>query len=150
VADFISEPVLVGFKAGIGLVIVVDQVPKILGIHFARGTFVHNTLATVQNLPKTSLATLAVGATIVIFLLTMERFLPKVPAPLLAVAAAIAGAYFLQLQHRGVELVGHIPPGVPSLVKPDLSLITVLWPGALGIALMSFTETGRGPSLRAK
>jgi sulfate permease, SulP family len=141
VADFISEPVLVGFKAGIGLVIVVDQVPKILGIHFARGTFVHNTLATVQNLPKTSLATLAVGATIVIFLLTMERFLPKVPAPLLAVAAAIAGAYFLQLQHRGVELVGHIPPGVPSLVKPDLSLITVLWPGALGIALMSFTET---------
>jgi sulfate permease, SulP family len=141
VADFISEPVLVGFKAGIGLVIVVDQVPKVLGIHFARGTFVQNALATVQKLPKTSLATLAVGATIIIFLLTMERFLPRVPAPLLAVAAAIAGAYFLHLQHRGVELVGHIPPGVPSLVKPDLSFISVLWPGALGIALMSFTET---------
>ena len=141
VADFISEPVLVGFKAGIGLVIVVDQVPKILGIHFARGTFVQNVLATFHNIPKTSLATLAVGATIILFLLTMERFLPKVPAPLLAVAAAITGAYFLHLQHRGVELVGHIPPGVPSLVKPDLSLVTVLWPGALGIALMSFTET---------
>jgi high affinity sulfate transporter 1 len=141
VADFISEPVLVGFKAGIGLVIVVDQVPKILGIHFARGTFVQNALATVQNLPKTSLATLAVGTTTIIFLMTMKRFLPRVPAPLLAVAAAIAGAYFLHLQPRGVELVGHIPPGVPSLVKPDLSLITVLWPGALGIALMSFTET---------
>ena len=141
VADFISEPVLVGFKAGIGLVIVVDQVPKILGIHFARGTFVHNALATVQKLPKMSLATLAVGATIIIFLLTMERFLPKVPAPLLAVAAAIAGAYFLHLQHRGVELVGHIPPGLPSLVKPDISFLSVLWPGALGIALMSFTET---------
>jgi high affinity sulfate transporter 1 len=141
VADFISEPVLVGFKAGIGLVIVVDQVPKILGIHFARGTFVQNALATVKSLPTTSLATLAVGATIIIFLLTMERFLPKVPAPLLAVAAAIAGAYFLHLQHRGVELVGHIPAGLPSLMKPDLSLVTVLWPGALGIALMSFTET---------
>jgi MFS superfamily sulfate permease-like transporter len=75
VADFISEPVLVGFKAGIGLVIVGDQVPKILGIHFARGTFVQNALATVRNLPKTSLATLAVGAAIIIFLLTMERFL---------------------------------------------------------------------------
>jgi high affinity sulfate transporter 1 len=141
VADFISEPVLVGFKAGIGLVIVVDQVPKILGIHFERGTFVHNVLSTFRNIPKTSLATLAVGATIILFLLTMEHFLPKVPAPLLAVAAAIAGAYFLHLQHRGVELVGHIPAGVPSLVKPNLSLITVLWPGALGIALMSFTET---------
>src|ERR1700752_2262161 len=60
---------------------------------------------------------------------------------MLAVAAAIAGAYFLNLQHRGVELVGHIPQGLPSLIKPDLSFLTVLWPGALGIALMSFTET---------
>jgi high affinity sulfate transporter 1 len=141
VANFISEPVLVGFRAGIGLVIVVDQIPKILGIHFIRGTFVQNVLSTVHTLPKTSLATLAVGLTIIVLLLSMERFLPKLPAPLLAVAAAITGAYFLNLQHRGVELVGHIPPGLPSLVKPDLSLITVLWPGALGIALMSFTET---------
>ena len=141
VADFISEPVLVGFKAGIGLVIVVDQVPKILGIHFGRGTFVQNVFATFHNIPKTSFATLVVGLTIIVFLVTMEHFLPRVPGPLLAVAAAIAGAYFLHLQHRGVELVGHIPAGVPSLVKPDLSFITVLWPGALGIALMSFTET---------
>ena len=141
VANFISEPVLVGFKAGIGLVIVVDQIPKILGIHFTRGTFVQNLLSIVQTLPKTSLATLAVGLTIIVFLLGMERFLPKVPAPPLAAAAAIAGVYLLNLQHRGVELVGHIPQGLPSLMRPDLSLISVLWPGALGIALMSFTET---------
>ena len=141
VANFISEPVLVGFRAGIGLVIVVDQIPKILGIHFTRGTFVQSVLSIVHTLPKTSLATLAVGLTIIVLLLTMERFLPQLPAPLLAVAAAITGAYFLNLQHWGVELVGHIPPGAPSLVKPDLSFISVLWPGALGIALMSFTET---------
>ena len=141
VANFISEPVLVGFKAGIGLVIVVDQVPKILGIHFPRGTFVQNLLSTVHNLPKTSLATLAVGLTIIVFLLGMKRFMPKLPAPLLAAAAAIAGAYLLNLQDRGVELVGHIPQGMPSLVRPDLSLVSALWPGALGIALMSFTET---------
>jgi SulP family sulfate permease len=141
VANFISEPVLVGFRAGIGLVIVVDQIPKILGIHFTRGTFVQNVLSIVHTLPKTSLATLAVGLTIIAFLLSMEHFVPKLPAPLLAVASAITGAYFLNLQHRGVELVGYIPPGLPSLVRPDLSLITVLWPGALGIALMSFTET---------
>ena len=42
---------------------------------------------------------------------------------------------------RGVELVGYIPQGMPSLVTPDLSLVRVMWPGALGIALMSFTET---------
>ena len=141
VANFISEPVLVGFKAGVGLVIVVDQVPKIAGIHFPRGTFVQNVISIVHHLPKTSLATLAVGLTTIVFLLGMKRFLPKVPAPLLAAAAAIAGVYLLNLQDRGVELVGHIPQGLPSLMRPDLSLISVLWPGALGIALMSFTET---------
>jgi SulP family sulfate permease len=141
VANFISEPVLVGFRAGIGLVIVVDQIPKVLGIHFTRGTFVQNVLSIVRTLPKTSLATLAVGLTVIVLLLSMKHFLPKVPAPLLAIAAAITGAYFLNLQSRGVELVGHIPPGLPSLVKPDLSFVTALWPGALGIALMSFTET---------
>src|ERR1700741_3574192 len=52
VANFISEPVLVGFRAGIGLVIVVDQIPKILGMHFARGTFVQNVVATLHNLPR--------------------------------------------------------------------------------------------------
>jgi len=53
VANFISEPVLVGFKAGIGLVIVLDQVPKLLGIHFAKGSFLHNLLAIAQAVPET-------------------------------------------------------------------------------------------------
>src|SRR4029453_1242196 len=52
VANFISEPVLVGFKAGIGLVIVVDQIPKLLGIHFAKGSFLHNVLAIAQGVPE--------------------------------------------------------------------------------------------------
>ena len=140
-ANFISEPVLVGFRAGIGLVIVVDQIPKILGIHFARGSFALNVLSTAHNISKTSLPTLAVGLTVIVFLLGMEHFMPKWPAPLLAAASAIAAAYFLHLQQRGVELVGHIPQGLPSVAPPDFSLVTALWPGALGIALMSFTET---------
>jgi MFS superfamily sulfate permease-like transporter len=43
-ANFISLPVLVGFKAGIAVVIIVDQLPKLLGVHFAKGTFVHNVI----------------------------------------------------------------------------------------------------------
>jgi MFS superfamily sulfate permease-like transporter len=66
---------------------------------------------------------------------------PRVPAPLVAVAAGIAGASLFGLSERGVELVGHIPTGLPSLTMPDLSLAAGLWSGAVGIALMSFTET---------
>jgi SulP family sulfate permease len=65
VANFISEPVLIGFKAGIGLVIVLDQIPKLLGIHFQKGTFFHNVLAIIGGLPGASVATVAVGAAMV-------------------------------------------------------------------------------------
>jgi SulP family sulfate permease len=151
VANFISEPVLIGFKAGIGVVIVLDQVPKILGIHFPRGRFVQNLLATLHAIPQTSLTTLAVGIAMIVILIVIERLMPKAPAPLLAVAAGIAGAYFLNLRAHGVELVGHIPQGLPSFSPPVLSLALQLWPGALGIALMSFTETiAAGRAFRRK
>lgn len=141
VANFISEPVLIGFKAGIGVVIVLDQIPKILGIHFAKGTFLQNLLNMVHGLPHTSLATLSVGISMILLLVAVERLAPKAPAPLLAVAAGIAGAYFLNLREHGVELVGNIPQGLPSFTVPVLSLADQLWPSALGIALMSFTES---------
>ena len=158
VANFISEPVLVGFKAGIGVVIVVDQVPKILGVHIARGSFLQNVLTTIQSIPKASMTTLALGLSMIAVLLVFERFWPKAPAPLFAVAAGTVAAYFLNLHAHGVELVGHISQGIPSIIALDRSLVTRLLPGAMGIALMSFTETvaaGRAfarsdePALRA-
>ena len=141
VASFISEPVLTGFKAGIGLVIVLDQVPELLGIHFDKGGFLHNLLALVQHLPQTSVSTLVVGAAMLFILLGIERFAPRAPAPLVAVAAGIAASAMLGLQRHGVETVGHIPQGLPSFIAPNLDLVAQLWPGALGIALMSFTES---------
>lgn len=141
VANFISDPVLTGFKAGIGVVIVLDQIPKLLGIHFPKGTFLQNLMATFRSVPHTNLVTLAVGVCMIVLLIAIERFTPKAPAPLVALAVGIGGAYLLNLQARGVELVGHIPKGLPSYTAPSLELATQLWPAALGIALMSFTET---------
>lgn len=141
IANFISEPVLVGFKAGIGLVIILDQVPKLLGIHFAKGTFLHNILAILRGVSHSSLSTLVVAAVMMALLIGFERFIPRAPAPLIAVAAGILAAHFLRLQTHGVELIGTIPRGLPTLSLPNFSLAAALWPGALGIALMSFTET---------
>src|SRR3954447_20872392 len=80
IASFISEPVLVGFKAGIGLVIVVDQLPKLLGIHFDKESFLHNLLAIMHALPQTSLATLAVGVGMIFLMVALKRLLPRAPA----------------------------------------------------------------------
>jgi high affinity sulfate transporter 1 len=141
VANFISEPVLVGFKAGIAVVIIVDQLPKILGIHFAKGSFLHNVQAIGGGLAHLSLPTLAVGFVTIAGLVAIERFRPRWPAPLIAVALAVAAIAVFGLQEQGVELVGAIPAGLPAFKVPELALANQLWPGALGIALMSFTET---------
>ncbi len=142
VADFISEPVLIGFKAGIGIVIVLDQVPKLFGLHFHKGPrFFLNQLTLIKSIPDTSLATLAVAVVMVVLLVALEHYFPRVPAPLIAVAAGIIGMKVLGLQSYGVETVGQMPRGLPAFTWPDFSLAAELWPGALGIALMSFTET---------
>jgi SulP family sulfate permease len=141
VANFISTPVLTGFKAGIGLVIVMDQLPKLLGVHITKQGFFADALSLVQHLPDTSLMTLAVALATFAVLIGMDRLWPHSPAPLVAVAGGITASWFFGLEAAGVSTVGLIPKGFPSLTLPDLALVGQLVPGALGIALMSFTET---------
>lgn len=141
VANFISSPVLTGFKAGIGLVIVLDQVPKLLGLHLEKHGFFRDLLALVMHLPQSSLMTLAVAAATLVVLIGMERLWPHSPAPLVGVGGGIAASWFFGLHAHGVSTIGAIPQGLPSLTLPDPMLVMQLLPGALGIALMSFTES---------
>ncbi len=141
VANFISAPVLTGFKAGIGLVIVLDQLPKLLGLHIDKHGFFRDVVSVAQHVPDASLTTLAVAAATFAILVGMERLWPHSPAPLVAVGGAIAASWFFGLDALGVSTVGLIPQGLPAITLPDPELIGQLVPGALGIALMSFTET---------
>lgn len=141
VANLISAPVLTGFKAGIGLVIVLDQVPKLFGFHITKDGFLLDLISLVQHLPETSLVTLAVGAAALVLLLVTERLWPHSPAPLAVVGAGIAAAWLGDLSGVGVATVGLIPQSLPSITLPTPDLAIKLLPGAIGIALMSFTET---------
>jgi SulP family sulfate permease len=141
VASFISEPVLAGFKAGIGAVIVADQLPKLLGIHLHKVGFFRDLVAIGRALPEASLPTVALSAAMVALLLALKRWVPRVPAALVAVGAGIAASALLGLPARGISSIGTIPAGLPRPILPDLALAEALWPGALAIALMSFTET---------
>lgn len=141
VASFISAPVLAGFKAGIGLVIVLDQLPKLLGVHLAKQGFFRDALALLGHMPEASVVTVAVAAATLVVLVGMERLWPHSPAPLVAVVGGIAAAWLLDLEVRGAATIGAIPQGFPSPIWPDLALASALVPGALGIALMSFTES---------
>jgi sulfate permease, SulP family len=141
IANFISDPVLAGFKAGIGFVVIVDQLPKLLGIHVGNEPFLRKLLSILQHVSATSVPTLVLGLITLAIVLGVKRWLPRVPAMLLALAMAIACFSLLQLRNVGVQTVGTVPSGLPPMIAPDLTLVAMLWPGALGIALMSFTES---------
>jgi high affinity sulfate transporter 1 len=141
VGSLISEPVLIGFKAGVGLVIVVDQVPKLLGVHFAKGPFMHNLMAIADHIPHASMPTILLAGALLAGQLILQRFLPRVPAALVTVAAGITASVLLGLPRLGVEEVGEVKGGLPSFTLPEHSLFKSLWPAAIGIALMSFVET---------
>src|SRR5215471_4699705 len=112
VANFISTPVLTGFKAGIGLVIVLDQIPKLLGIHIEKHGFFPDLVSIVTHIPAASWLTVAVAAATFVVLIGMEKLWPHSPAPLVAVGGAIAASWFLDLHARGVSIVGVIPQGL--------------------------------------
>jgi sulfate permease, SulP family len=141
VANFISTPVLTGFKAGIGLVIVFDQIPKLLGLHIEKEGFFRDIISLLQHLPDTSMLTLLIAIITLSVLIGFERFFKHSPAPLIAIGICLFLSWMFDLQNSGVSTIGIIPQGLPALIFPDLSLIRQLAPGALGIALMSYTET---------
>lgn len=141
VANLISDPVLTGFKTGIGVVIVLDQLPKLLGIHITKAGFFRDILSIGKHLPETSLPTLLFALAMLAIMLGLEHFAPRVPAPLATVAIGIAAACYAGLDRMGIALVGTVQAGLPSFSLPNLSLAGQLWPAALGIALMSFVET---------
>jgi MFS superfamily sulfate permease-like transporter len=129
VGNLISLPVLTGFKAGIGLVIVLDQLPKLLGIHLRKEGFLRDVLALVEELPDTSLLTLAVGGAALVLLLAAERRWPHSPAPLAILGAGIGISALAGLGAAGVATVGLIPRGLPPLTLPDPDLAMALLPG---------------------
>jgi high affinity sulfate transporter 1 len=141
VASLISGPVLLGFKAGVGLTIVVDQIPKLLGVHITKGNFLRNLLSIVGHIPQGHLLTIVLGVATLSLLIALQRSHPRFPAALVAVAAGILISATAGLGEKGVDLVGEVKAGLPPLTFPDVNLFEHLWPPAIGIALMSFIET---------
>lgn len=140
-ADFISLPVLTGFKAGVGIVIFVSQLGKVLGLSIDSGSVLHTLVSVVTSLDQINWPTVALSAVTLAILILLPRFVPKIPAPLVAVLLGIVLSLLLSLDQLGISLIGNIPTGLPTLSLPDPALIGSLWLPAIGIALMSFTES---------
>jgi sulfate permease, SulP family len=141
IADFISSPVLAGFKAGMGLFIAASQLGKVLGVPVEGDTFFAKVWSALSQLGDANPATVALALGGLAVLLALRRWAPGVPGPLVVVAGGIALVALTNLESRGVALVGPVNGGLPAFRLPELDGVGRLLPAAAGIALMSFIES---------
>ena len=121
-ADFLSRTVLVGFLSGVGVSLVIGQLPDMLGVAAGGHGFAQHLLAILRALPHTQWPTLLMALAVLVVILLADRFARKVPGPLLAVALAIAGTWLFHLDQHGLAVVGRVQAGLPAFRIPPLSL----------------------------
>src|SRR5437764_205151 len=144
VADLLSRPTQIGYMNGLALTILIGQLPKLCGFSIDADGVVDEARGFVDGLTSGKVvgAALAIGLVSLALILGLQRRLPRVPGVLVAVVVAIAAAAGLSLADHGVSLVGPLPEGFPPLTFPGpLSDMPQLVAGALGIALVSLTDT---------
>jgi sulfate permease, SulP family len=141
-ASFISEPVLKGFIIGLALTIIAGQLPKLFGIEGADGNFFEKLWGFVIGLGDTNGWTLLVGLVSLAIVVVLKRLAPVVPGSLVAVVFGILVVVLFGMDQKGVEIVGSIKGGLPSLGLPDVRVqdYLSLVPSAVGIALVGFAE----------
>ena len=149
----ISKATIVGIQVGVGATVAVGQLPKLLGetSNFSGHGFIRSIVAVVEAVPGANAATIALSAGSIVVLFVLKRFAPRVPGPLLVVAAGILLVAFAGLEGAGVELIPPVPQGFPPPSLPSFAHVPELLPGAIAIAVMAFLESAavargiRGP-----
>ena len=127
---------------GIAISIVLGQIGKVFGFSIESGRILPRLFEFASKLPSTHLPTLAVGAMAFGVMVGVRRFLPRLPAPLIALAVAVALVEMFALDRSGVAVLGAVPAGLPRLgwTPVPSALFAPLATGAAGLALVSFTS----------
>src|SRR6476619_2103692 len=111
----VSDSILVGFKAGAGLTIIMSQLPNLFGVAGGGHNFFDRAFRLAGQLGDINLLVMATGTVAVLFLLAGERFLPGRPVGLTVVALSILLAGLFGLASAGIPVTGPLPPGLPAL-----------------------------------
>jgi SulP family sulfate permease len=140
--NLISGPVMKGFLVGTGIVIIVSQIPKLLGLSGAPSSFLQKIIFILQNIPETNLYALALGILSLLLFFALEHKFPRLPGSLIVVILSIILVWLTGLAEYGVEIVGTIPQGLPELGMPVFSAgdVALVFPLAVGLFVLSFVE----------
>ncbi len=144
-ANFVSDAVIVGFTAGAGILIAINQLPHLLGVRLEHSASLLQTIPQLfQHLSEVHWPSLALGVLAMTVILALQKINPKWPGPFIAmiVAAALVGVF--HLDKLGVAVVGELPRGLPPLAHvpiTDWTLISRLSTGALAVAAIGLVQT---------
>ena len=146
VADLLSHPILVGYLAGVAVIMAVGQLEKISGVPVTGDTLPAEVVSFVRGLDKIQTGTLVLGMATLAFLFAVQWRFPRLPGPLLAVGLATAAVAVFDLQARGIDVVGTVAAAFPTPALPPLADLRDLVLPAVGVLLVGYTDnvlTGR-------
>ncbi len=140
-AGLFSRPVLVGYMAGIAALMVMSQMGKILGVRVEGESFIQELREVLSRLSETHVPTFTLALVVLALLLAFQRFAPTWPGPLIVMLGAAAVVHWAGLEAQGIEVVGAVPQGLPSVQLPGLDVdLWSLLPAALGVAMVGYTD----------
>lgn len=140
VADLLSRPVLVGYMAGVALIMIVDQLPRLTGVPVDGTEFFPQLVSFVRHLSQVRVATAVFAVLALVLLFAVQRFLRAVPGPLLVVVLGTAAVAAFGLDHHGIAVIGHVPAGLPRPALPHPGDLPQLILPALGVLLVGYTD----------
>jgi len=142
VADLLSRPVLIGYMAGVALIMIAGQLGRVTGVHVTGEEFISQLRSFARGVTAAQPAVLAVAAAVLVFLVLLRWQWPTLPGPLLAVLLATAAVTAFSLARHGVAVVGPIPAGFPAPHVPALhaSELRVLLLPAFSVLIVGFSD----------
>jgi len=144
-ANFVSDAVIVGFTAGAGILIAINQLPHLMGLHLPHSSNLMETISRIfQHLNEVHLPSLALGLLVLVTVAALAKINRKLPGPFIAMILAGALVGIFHLDQMGVSVVGELPRGLPPLAKipiTDWQLIGRLSTGALAVGAIGLVQT---------
>ncbi len=151
-ADLLSRPILVGYLAGVALIMMAGQLRKLTGVPVSGDTFVAQVYSFARHLNRFDPRTAGFASLVLVFLFLTQWRYRRAPVPLLAVLLGTAAVLVFHLDRYGIAVIGQVPAGLPAPVLPHLAdLRQVLLP-AVGVMLVGYTDnmlTARAYALRS-
>ena len=141
-ADLLSRPVLVGYLAGVGLIMIVGQLGRVTGVPVSGHSVAAELASFAAGLGELQPATVAVAGAVLVFLFVVRWRWPHAPGALLAMLVATAAVAAFGLSGHGVSVVGPIPAGLPVPGLPGVGwheLRELLLP-AFSVMIVAFTD----------